>query len=76
MELEKSERLDEQLAYGLWYGIRRAAKLGRELILYRGGGCACDVPEGGSRGSNGAPAVVFGLAAIAITRRRRAPHAR
>ena len=34
MELEKSERLDEQLAYGLWYGIRRAAKLGR-LILYQ-----------------------------------------
>lgn len=35
MELTKSERLDEQLAYGLWYGIRRAAKLGRGLILYQ-----------------------------------------
>ena len=35
MELTKSERLDEQLAYGLWYGIRRAAKLGRGLTLYQ-----------------------------------------
>lgn len=35
MELTKSERIDELRAYSLWYGIGRAAKLGRGLILYQ-----------------------------------------
>lgn len=35
MELTKSERVAEMRAYSLWYGIGRAAKLGRGLILYQ-----------------------------------------
>lgn len=34
-ELQKSERVAEMRAYSLWYGIERAAKLGRGLILYQ-----------------------------------------
>lgn len=34
-KLRKSERVAEMRAYSLWYGIERAAKLGRGLILYQ-----------------------------------------
>ncbi|MFO0605857.1 MAG: FG-GAP-like repeat-containing protein [Polyangiales bacterium] len=49
---------------------------GRELVLYQGGGCGCAVPGGERGGSNGAPVLALGLAAVALTRRRRPPHER